>query len=168
MAKIKYKPKYRYRHVGRPTDLTEEVVKKLEEAFAIGANVKQACFYANISRETYYTWMEKNPLLSDRLEEVREKLPLHALKNIAESIQGFEVKGNISLSQWLLEKRQQGYENKIAVEHSGEVVGGSVHTEDADAIAKFHSTLKENMKKRNLKEAEEKGELIKKDENSSK
>lgn len=164
MAKPKFKPKYRYKNVGRPSLLTEEVVGKLEYAFGIGANVKQACFYANIHKDTYYQWMKDNPTLSDRLDEIKEKLPLKALENVATSIEGGTVKGNLSTSQWLLEKKQAEFANKLAIEHSGEVVGGSIEPADAEAIANFHKTLKENMRQRNLKEAEEKGELIKKDE----
>jgi hypothetical protein len=39
---------------GRPSEFTDEVVKKLEESFAIDATVEEACFYANISRQSYY------------------------------------------------------------------------------------------------------------------
>src|SRR3990167_6620179 len=101
------KGKYRYKYVGRTSKLTEECVKKLEEATAIGASVKRACYYAGISRETYYQWLKQNPDLSDRLDDIRERLPLKALQNIAAHIESNNpITGDISLSKWLLERTE--------------------------------------------------------------
>jgi hypothetical protein len=58
--------------MARPTKRTEALVNKLEYAFSIGATVKEACLYADISRETYYKWTEIDKELSDRLEDLRE------------------------------------------------------------------------------------------------
>lgn len=52
--------------MARPTKLNELTVKKLEEAFLIGATVEEACFYADISKQTYYNWSKENPELFDR------------------------------------------------------------------------------------------------------
>ena len=141
----KYKKhKYRYVYSGRVTKFSEEVVKKLEEAFAVGANVKQACYYANISKQSYYNWTNENPALLDRFDDLRERLPLKALQNIAVQI---ETAGNISLSQWILERRQSDeYGEKIKIEHDGEV--GGFHPEDEEARLKLKEILKSNIAKR--------------------
>ena len=52
--------------IGRPTKMTPETVKKLEEAFAIGASDGEACFYSDISKETLYTYQDKTPGFLDR------------------------------------------------------------------------------------------------------
>ena len=46
---------------GRPTVVDDEVIKKLEEVFSIGGSVGEACFYADISEETYYYFVKKWP-----------------------------------------------------------------------------------------------------------
>jgi len=40
---------------GRPSKLIPECVKKLEEIFALDGTVEEACFFADISRQTFYT-----------------------------------------------------------------------------------------------------------------
>ena len=51
MAKPQHykKHKFRYRWVGRPTKLSPEMVKKLEEAASVDATIEQMCFYACIA-----------------------------------------------------------------------------------------------------------------------
>ena len=51
--------------------MTDDVVGKLEYAFAIDCNITEACAYADISRDTYYEWIQRFPLLSDRFEQLR-------------------------------------------------------------------------------------------------
>lgn len=144
----KYKKhKYRYVYSGRVTKFSEAVVKKLEEAFAVGANVKQACYYANISKQTYYNWIDEFPALLDRFDDLRERLPLRALQNIAAEIEGIKTNGNIGLSQWLLERRQSSeYGEKLKIEHDGEV--GGFHPEDEEARLRLKEILKTNIAKR--------------------
>lgn len=72
--------------VGRPSKLTPETVKKLEEAFAIDATVEEACFYADISRQTYYEWIKQNPKLADRFEALRQRPVLTARQAVVRSL----------------------------------------------------------------------------------
>jgi hypothetical protein len=71
---------------GRPSKMTPDTVKKLEEVFALDGTVAEACFYAEISRETYYTWIEKNKELSDRFEALRQRPFLKARQTIVKSL----------------------------------------------------------------------------------
>jgi len=71
---------------GRPTKLNKEVVKKLEEAFSIDATVVEACFYADISRETFYNWMKADKRLFDRLESLRARPILTARTTVCNAI----------------------------------------------------------------------------------
>jgi hypothetical protein len=72
---------------GRPTKLTPEVRQKIEQAAALDATVKEICFYADISRETYYQWMKEDPAFSDRIEALRAKPMLKARETIVKSLE---------------------------------------------------------------------------------
>ena len=160
MARPKKTKAYRYKYTGRYTKLTEPVVKKLEEAFAVGANVTQACYYANISRQSYYNWTAENPDLMDRFEDLTQKLPLQALHNIAKRIHGEPTKGDIDLSKWLLERRQSDdYGEKIVVKDGSDVATEDTPEEDKEAIEEFHAKLKANRLKRSMERAKREGEI---------
>jgi hypothetical protein len=146
---------YRYKYVGRTSKLTPEVVKKLEEAASIDASVSQTCYYAGISRKTYYEWMKNNPELSDRLDDLRERRPLQANRNITAAIEA----GDLAISKWELEKKEpEKYGDKIKIEHSGSIMSGDVaHPEDELLRIEYKEKLKANIRKR----AEEKAKLEK-------
>lgn len=40
--------------MARPTVMTDDVVRKLIEAFKLDVSVEEACLYADISKDTYY------------------------------------------------------------------------------------------------------------------
>lgn len=84
---------------GRPTSVTPEVVLKLEEAFAIGCNVSQACAYADIARNTFYVFLGKNPKYQDRIDELQERPILKARKTIYDNLQNPET------AKWFLERK---------------------------------------------------------------
>lgn len=56
---------------GRPTKMTEITVKKLEEAFLLGCTDVEACFAADISKQTLYTYQDNNPEFIDRKERLK-------------------------------------------------------------------------------------------------
>jgi hypothetical protein len=71
---------------GRPSKLTPEAIRKLEEVFALDGSIGEACFYADISLQTYYTWMKDNPRLLERFEELRNKPFLKARQTIIRNL----------------------------------------------------------------------------------
>jgi predicted DNA-binding protein YlxM (UPF0122 family) len=71
---------------GKYTKLTDDVVNKLEQAISLDATVDEACFYANISKQTYYNWIEKNPKMGERFDQLRQKLTLKARQVVADKI----------------------------------------------------------------------------------
>ena len=159
MAKPQHykKHKFRYRWVGRPTKLSPEMVKKLEEAASVDATIEQMCFYAGIAEKTYYNWIDKNPELLQRLDSLRQRRPLKANQNITAAIEN----GDLALSKWELEKKQPDtYGEKVKLEHSGSIDNSSsVPVEDKEAVSEFYKKLKENRTKRRLEKAKENGEL---------
>jgi hypothetical protein len=72
--------------VGRPTKMTPETVTKLEQAFAIDCSVEEACTYAEISRNTFYEWLKRNPEYQDRIDELRQMPLLKARQTVVNSL----------------------------------------------------------------------------------
>jgi len=66
---------------GRPTVMTEEVLRKLEEAFLMGCTDVEACLYADIGQRTLYDYQEANPEYSQR-KEVLKSNPIMLAKGI--------------------------------------------------------------------------------------
>jgi len=86
---------------GRPSKMTADVVRKLEEAFQFGATVSEACHLSDISREMFYQHYRSNQDFSDKIEKARSWLAVRAKHNVATAI----MNGDIKSSVWLLEKR---------------------------------------------------------------
>ena len=98
-----------------------ELVKKLEEAFAIDASVEEACFYAGISRQTFYTWINKNKELRDRLEGLRNKPVLKARQTIVKNLD------EVDTAKWYAERKRKS-EFSTRVEQTG-AGGGPLEVE---------------------------------------
>lgn len=133
--------------IGRKvTKLSPEVVQKLKQAFAIGATVKQACYYAEISERTYYNWVEKNPVLLQEFDAMRERLPLAAKTNIATAIESTK---DIGLSKWLVERTEgETYGETVKVQHSGAIGDGDLHPEDEALRKEYKDKRRANIQKR--------------------
>jgi hypothetical protein len=71
---------------GRPTVMTPETVRKLEEAFALGCTDLEACFYADISRTSLHKYQEANPEFADRKERLKQRPVLLARKVIVDAL----------------------------------------------------------------------------------
>lgn len=106
------------RHRGQPTVMTPEVVSKLELAFAIGSNVTEACIYADISRETLYAYIRKNPEFSDRIEGLKSKPILKAKQTVVQSLDDPDYAFRY------LERRSEDFKPKAEVKHSGGIFIG--------------------------------------------
>jgi hypothetical protein len=100
---------------------TKETVRKLEEAFAWGAGVGEACFYAKISTDTYYRWVREKPGLSDEFERLRIKPILAARQVLMKGILGekdkdgnYIIKPNPELAlKYLERKRKREFSTRI-------------------------------------------------------
>lgn len=99
---------------GGQTKFKPDVVKKLEDAFSIGATIAEACIHAEITKQTYYNWIEDKPELLDYFKQLREKPVLKARNNIALLIQ----KGDGETSKWYLERKKRD-EFSTRTEHTG-------------------------------------------------
>lgn len=87
--------------MARPTTMTELIVQKLEEAFALGCSDEEACIYAGICKQTLYNFQEKNLEFLDRKELLKNTPLLQARKVVVESF-----KSNPHLAFKYLERRK--------------------------------------------------------------
>ena len=88
-------------NAGRPSEMTPEKLKKLEEVFAIDGTVQEACFYADITHTTYYNWLEKKPELVERFEALRNRPILKARQTVVKSLE------TPSGAQWYLQRKRK-------------------------------------------------------------
>lgn len=82
---------------GRPI---REIVKKIEDIFIIGGGVKQACAHAEISKQTYYEFLQDKPHLDDHFKDLQERLTIVALNTVAKA-----VPLNPNMAMTILERR---------------------------------------------------------------
>ena len=89
------------REIGRPTVITEDVLRKLEIAFSLGATDKVACTIANIAPTTLYEYQIKNPDFAERKQELKDMVTWQAKANVVAKI----TEGDIPQSNWWLERK---------------------------------------------------------------
>lgn len=87
--------------VGRPTVMSDETVRKLEESLKGGMTVSQACVVSDVSRDTYYRHYKMDEAFSDKMRFAKSYVAMLAKQNIAKAI----ADGDIGVSKWFLEKQ---------------------------------------------------------------
>lgn len=118
------------RPVGRPTVMDLMTLKKLEEAFSIGASDREACLVANISTQTLYTFQLENPEYVERKEKLKDMPKYRARANIVEAIN----KGDLDTSKWYNERKAKS-EFSTRTETTGKDGAPLVPEASADALA---------------------------------
>jgi hypothetical protein len=91
------------RGVGRPTDMTPDVVDKLIIAFQMDFTVSEACLFAGIHDTTYYNWKKRDAEFARKILWAQSGLFMQSKANLAYDIHA----GNSSISQWVLSTRQR-------------------------------------------------------------
>lgn len=71
---------------GRPTKLTPEVRKKMEEVAAIDGTVEEMAYYCDVTRQTIWDWLQKDKALSDRIDQLRARPILKARQAVVKSL----------------------------------------------------------------------------------
>lgn len=99
---------------GRPTKMTPDTVKKLEEAFLMGCSDLEACLFADISKQTLYTYQEKNPEFVDRKQMLKENPVMIARQSVIRDMKG---DGTLAL-KYLERKKKSEFSVKQELEHS--------------------------------------------------
>lgn len=94
------RPNFSYENVGRPSIVTQRVIDKLEEAFAIGCSDREACLYANISMATLYNYQKVNKEFLERKEMLKEKPILRARQTVISNL------GDVNTAFRFLERKK--------------------------------------------------------------
>ena len=117
--------KYR---VGRPTIVTPEVIKKLEEAYAMDCTDGEACLAANISEVTLYNYQNENPEFVNRKRQLKNNPYLIARTTLMTGL-----KGNPDLAlKYMERKKKDEFSLKTETEHSGTINNRQVYMPEED------------------------------------
>lgn len=116
--------------VGRPSKMTPECVMKLEEIFALDGTVEEACFFADISRNTFYEWMKEHPELNDRFEALRNNPVLLARRSVIDGLTDPEL-----ALKYLERKRRNEFSTRTETDNTTKMdMSGSLETTSSDQI----------------------------------
>ncbi len=80
----------------------DDIIRKLEQAFALDCTIEEACLYAGIGKSTYYDNLPKNKGLAERFEALRNTPVLKARQSV---IKSFDSDPNLAL-KYLERKRR--------------------------------------------------------------
>lgn len=89
--------------MGRPTVMTKQVLKNLEDAFRIGCPDREAVIYAEISEQTLYNYGKKHPEFLEQKEAWKEVPILKARGNVIKALHNESVGDSW---QYLIRKRK--------------------------------------------------------------
>ena len=92
--------------MGRPTKMTPETIEKLRQAFIIGATKEEACAYAEISKVTLYSYIDKNPDFVNDIEAWQKTPLLKAKATVNKNLDDTKT------AQWYLERRAKEFKPK--------------------------------------------------------
>lgn len=112
--------------VTNPTKLDDLTVKKLEDAFKLGCSVNEACFSADISKQTYYNWIDSFPELKERFDQLKENPIFLARKSVVDGL-----KDNPDLALKFLERKLK---NEFSLKTENET-NGSIEIKIAKEIS---------------------------------
>ena len=89
------------RKVGRPTVMTEETLRKLEQGFLMGLSDTKCCAFADISTTALYEYCTKHPKFAERKELLKNSPAIQAQINVVTAINN----GDEDMSKWYLERK---------------------------------------------------------------
>jgi hypothetical protein len=104
-------------NAGRPTVMTKEVLAKLEHAFALGCSDGEACFYADISKQSLYDYQNKYPEFTDRKEALKEKPILIARQTVVKNV---ATDPDLAL-KFLERKRKKEFSTRTEQDHNHKI-----------------------------------------------
>ena len=95
--------------MARPTVMTEDVLRKLEYAFTVGATDIEACFNAGIGESTLYDYCSLNPKFSERKEVLKNQPSYQAKVIINESLK----EGDLNTANRVIDRKEGSKVNTV-------------------------------------------------------
>ena len=77
--------------VGRPTIMTPETIRKLEDAFSWGCTDLEACCNANIGKSSLYKYCDENPEFSERKEVLKNQPVMRARRVVLAALEEDDI-----------------------------------------------------------------------------
>lgn len=87
--------------VGRPRAVTPKIIEKLEQAFKLGCTNEEACFYAEISKSTFYDFIKENPEFSERFNDLKSYEKIKARMVVHNALKHNDK----DMAKWYLERK---------------------------------------------------------------
>jgi hypothetical protein len=98
---------------GRPTVMTDEIIHKLEEAYALGCTDGEACFYADIAKSTLYKYQVEHPEFIERKESLKERPVLLARQAVLQAIQSGDSPGQKIAFDYLTKRKREEFADRV-------------------------------------------------------
>lgn len=98
---------------GRKPVITEIVLRKLEEAFSVGASDKEACLIADIGETTLYEYQTSHPEFTERKAKLKE-MPKYKARLTVNKF----LTTDPDIAKWYLERKAKD-EFSTRVENTG-------------------------------------------------
>lgn len=129
-------------------------INKLKEVFALDGTIEEACFFAEISVQTYYNWIEKNPELLEEFDRIRQTPILAARREV---VNGITKNPEFSM-RFLERKLPKEFGLRTKIEHSGVVstLSGEIPKEIEDVKDKYEEALRKALIKSHDKDKKQK------------
>lgn len=115
---------------GRPTVMTEEVLRKLEEAFLLGCSDREACLMADIAPVTLYEYQKLNPEYVERKESLKENPILIARTTV---VNGLRSDADLSM-KFLERKKKDEFSPSSTINNTHTFVQMPTITKDGEEI----------------------------------
>jgi len=119
---------------GSFTKKTPEAILALETAASLDATVAELCLMAKISHQTYYTWINEDKKLKERLDTLRNKPVLKARKIVIDKME----ESYSNAMDYLSRKRKKEFSTRQ--ELTGED-GKDLNGDTKEVITKLDSIL---------------------------
>ena len=100
---------------GRPTKLTDEVRRKIEEVAALDGSVEEMAYYSGVHRTTLYNWLQEDKDFFDRIQELRERPILKARQTVVKHLEDPN-----NAFKYLEKKRRKEFGQNIDVTTDGD------------------------------------------------
>ena len=123
LSRVKNKPakiiiKKEAEKTGRPTVMTPETVRKIKEGFSQGFSIDNTCIWAEISKQTFYTYCEKEVGFLDYCKSLQKKPLIKSILVINKALN----EGDVSTAKWYAERKAKDeFSLKVENQHNGEI-----------------------------------------------
>jgi hypothetical protein len=125
---------------GRPTVITDEVVRKLEAAFRDGFSLSEACLVSGVSRTAYYERKAVDEVFANKMELANKYVTIRAKKVVVKAIDD----GNFNAAKWWLEHRERDEFGLKAINQKADLETDGKKDDEYDPLSRMLANIKEH------------------------